>query len=155
MKFEKLFLWSWRNFVISALIFIMVFFYRNRTIKVLFEPIGLYDIVFYGVLIGIPLYLLISLFYTIVNKKKIKKRKKIKNKFDKFLLMNWRNAGILLIAWIIAVVIHNLSYAFFLGVLGIEFEEAVFFIIATIGIPLYFIISVFYNLIKKLKRSKK
>lgn len=149
-KFEKLFLWNWRNFVISVILFVVVFFYRNRTIKILFEPIGLYYIVFYGVLMGIPLYLLITLVYSFA----IKKIKFKKSKRTNLFLLSWKKTGIALIAFVIAVVIHNLIYAFFLGILGIEFEEVVFFLFANIVIPLYFIISIFYTLIKKFRGKK-
>ena len=78
-----------------------------------------------------------------------------KNKLDKWLLLSWKRFILLVVIWIVAVVMHNLIYAFFIGVLGIEFEEPVFFIIATIVIPAYFIISVVYSLIKKRKGVKK
>jgi len=149
-KIEKFFLWNWRNFVISIIIFILVFFYRNRTIKTIFEPIGLYPFIYYLFLIGIPIYLFVTLVYSFAIKKvKFKKAEK-----TNFFLLSWKKTGIALIAFVIAVVIHNLAYAFFLGILGIEFEEPVFFLFATIGIPLYFIISVIYTLIKKIKKIK-
>ncbi len=146
----KIFLWNWRNFVISAIIFIFIFFYRHRGIKILFEPLGLYPFIYYFFLIGIPLYLLITLVYTFA----IKKIRFKKSKKTNFFLLSWKKTGIALIAFVIAVVIHNLAYAFFLGILGIEFEEPVFFLFATIGIPLYFLISIIYTLIKKLRKRK-
>ncbi len=147
-KCDKWLLLSWRRFVISAIVFILVFFFRNRTIKIIFEPIGLYDIVFYGFLIGIPLYLSISLFYSVVIRKiKLKKSKK-----TNLFLLSWKKTGIVLIVWIVAGLLHNLIYAFFVGVLGIEFEEPVFFLLATIVIPVYFVICVVYTIIKKIKR---
>ena len=65
-----------------------------------------------------------------------------------------KKTGIALIVFVIAVVIHNLGSALISLILGTEFEEAVFFIIAVIIIPLYFIVSIVYSIIKKLKRRK-
>jgi len=146
---NKYFLLTWKRFVISALIFIMVFFFRHITIRPIFEPLGIYDIVFNTLSYGIPAYLLFSFFYTIV----IKKVKFKKSKKTNLFLLSWKKVGIILISWIGAVVIHNLIYAFSLGVLGIEFEEAVFFLIANVVIPIYFIICVVYSLIKLIKRK--
>jgi hypothetical protein len=167
-KFDKYFLWSWKRFVISVLVFVMVFFFRNQIIRPFLEPLRMYNPVFYIISIGIPVYLLLSFVYTIIIKKvKFKKStpqaypekssKKIftrgKNKFDKWFLLSWKKVGIILISWVGAVVIHNMIYAFFIGVLGIEFEEAVFFIIANVVIPIYFIICVVYSMIRLIKRK--
>lgn len=67
-RLDRFFLWNWRNFVILAILFILTFFYRNRIIKNIFEPIKLYNFVFYGVLIGVPIYFLISFIYTLIKK---------------------------------------------------------------------------------------
>ncbi len=147
---DKLFLLSWKRFVISAMIFVIIFFFRNKTIRPLLEPLGIYNIVFYIISIGIPLYLLVSFFYTrIIRKIKLKKSKK-----TNFFLLSWKKAGIVLIVWIVAVVIHNFGSAIISAILGREFDEPVFFLIVTIGIPVYFIVSIIYTIIKKLKRGK-
>jgi len=149
-NFDKLFLLSWKRFVISAMIFVMIFFFRHKTIRPIFEPLGIYDIVFNILSYGIPLYLLISLFYTkIIRKIKLKKSKK-----TNLFLLSWKKTGIALIVWVVAVVIHNMIYAFFVGVLGIEFEEPVFFLFAMGVIPVYFIVSIIYTIIKKLKKRR-
>lgn len=83
-----------------------------------------------------------------------KKRKKKENRFDKFFLLTWKKIFIGIIAWFIAVIIHNLIYAFFMGVLNIDFDEPFFFIIAIFVIPLYFLISIVYTLIKLVKRKR-
>jgi hypothetical protein len=153
-RLDRFFLWNWRNFVILAILFILTFFYRNRIIKDIFEPIKLYNFVFYGVLIGVPIYFLISFIYSFFNKKKVQKKNKIENKIDKFLLLNWKKAGIGLIIFVVAVVLHNLIYAFALNFFGIEFEEAFFFLLAVIGVPIYFLISFIYTLIKKIGGKK-
>jgi hypothetical protein len=78
---------------------------------------------------------------------------KNKKNFDKWFLLSWKKVGIILIIWVTAVVIHNLIYAFFLGVLKIEFEEVVFFLFANLVIPIYFIACVVYSLIKLIKKK--
>ncbi|PJC45220.1 hypothetical protein CO037_02630 [Candidatus Pacearchaeota archaeon CG_4_9_14_0_2_um_filter_30_8] len=64
----------------------------------------------------------------------------------KFLSFSWIKILWIILAWIGAVILHNAFY----GVFGVE--EAVFFILATIVIPLYFLVFVVYNLVKKLRK---
>ena len=71
---------------------------------------------------------------------------KKKNKFDKYLLLNWKKVGWVVLAWFISVVLHNLWYALF------NFEEAVFFLIAVIILPLYIIVLIIYSLFNIIKR---
>ena len=146
---DKYFLFDWKRFIISVLIFVTVFFYRNQVIRPILEPLGLYNIIFYIISIGIPAYLLFSIFYTIV----IRKIKPKKSKKTNFFLLSWKKVGIILILWVAAVIMHNLVYAFFLGVLGIEFEEAVFFLFANLVLPIYFIVCIFYSLVKLIKKK--
>lgn len=80
-----------------------------------------------------------------MNKKKSSLGKKLSN----FFIITWKKTAIALIIWIIAVFFHNMIYAFCAGVLKVEFEEPFFFLIATIGIPFYFIISIIYTIYKK------
>lgn len=75
--------------------------------------------------------------------------KKKQNKLDKFLLVNWKKILLIIVAWFVAVILHNVIY----GVIkyfnpAFTGDEAFFFIIAVIVIPLYFIISLVYSLIK-------
>lgn len=66
-------------------------------------------------------------------------------KLDKYFLLSWRKAWIIVVGWFLAVMLHNAISALF------NFEEAVFFIIAVILMPIYFLIVLVYSLIKKLK----
>ena len=144
-KLDRWFLLNWKRFVISALIFIIVFFFRNRTIRPIFEPLGIYSAVFYVISIGIPVYLLFSFFYTIL----IRKMKFKKSEKTNFFLLSWKKAGVTLIIWVVAVVIHNLGGALISAIFEIEFHEPLFFLVAVIVIPLYFIVCVVYSLIRK------
>jgi hypothetical protein len=84
-----------------------------------------------------------------------KKSKKSVNRFDKLFLLTWKKVFLGVIAWFVAVILHNLVYAFIVGVLKIEIvDEPFFFIIAVLVIPLYFLISIVYTLIKLVKRGR-
>ena len=74
--------------------------------------------------------------------------KKRKNNFAKFFILSWKKTAIALMIWIISVVAHNFWYGLF------GFEDALFFIIAVIVIPIYFLVSIVYTLIKKVKGQK-
>jgi len=83
---------------------------------------------------------------------------KKKNNFDKYLLLDWKRLLIFVGAWFLAVILHNVIYAlgiYFFGenFWGVGGDEPLFFIIAIIIIPVYFIISVIYNLIKLIRKS--
>jgi len=87
-------------------------------------------------------------------KKKIKKE----NKLDKYLKLTWKKLLLIVLAWIVAVFLHGLVYGLGIYFFGKDFlgpggDEAFFFIIAIIIIPLYFIISLIYSLVKYIRRS--
>ena len=73
---------------------------------------------------------------------------KRKNNFDKWFLLSWRKAWIIVVVGFVSIVLHNFWYPIF------GFEEAVFFILVVLVIPAYFIITVVYTLIRKLKKKK-
>ncbi len=76
--------------------------------------------------------------------------KRRKNKISEFFLLSWKKTAIALIIWILAVFLHNMVYAFIVGILKIDIaDEPFFFIIAVFIIPAYFLISIIYTLIKK------
>ncbi len=77
-------------------------------------------------------------------KKKTKSKKKSK---ENFFQLTWRKMYILVVGGFISILLHNLWYAIF------GWEEAVFFIIVVILIPLYFIISVIYSLARWLSKK--
>lgn len=80
-----------------------------------------------------------------------RKKLSLGKKLSNFFTITWKKTAIALIIWIVAVFFHNMIYAFCVGVLKVEFEEPFFFLLATIGIPLYFIISIIYTIFKKKK----
>ncbi len=78
-------------------------------------------------------------------------------KYDRYFLLSWRRLLWIIAAWTTAVILHNAIYAWFSSYFArVNGDEAVFFIIATIIIPLYVIISLVYTLIRYLmKRNGK
>jgi len=71
-----------------------------------------------------------------------------KKNLDKWFLMSWRKAGIIVVGWFLAVLLHNLFYAIF------GFEDAIFFTIAFPLIPIYFLIAIVYSLIRWIRKNK-
>tara|TARA_Y100000310_G_C20245835_1_gene606779 strand:+ start:328 stop:573 length:246 start_codon:yes stop_codon:yes gene_type:complete len=66
-------------------------------------------------------------------------------KADKWFLLSWKRIILILAVFLLSVILHNFVSALF------NFEEAFFFILAVFVIPIYFIISVVYSLIKKIR----
>jgi len=65
----------------------------------------------------------------------------------KLFLLTWKKAGLTIISFIAAVILHNLVSA----LLGME--EPVFFILANVIIPLYLLICIIYTIINKIKKK--
>jgi len=78
------------------------------------------------------------------------KKKNIKT--DKWLLLHWKKVLMIILAWIVAVILHNLFYALSeISGKNLAIGEVFFFILATIIIPIYFIVCFIYTLIKMIK----
>jgi len=73
-------------------------------------------------------------------------------KLDKYLLLSWKRVLMIACAWIVSVLLHNLIYGLFYDYFRrTGGDEPVFFILAIFVIPLYFIISLVYTVISRLK----
>jgi len=68
---------------------------------------------------------------------------------EKYLFLNIRKTGIIILAFVIALAFHNLIYA----LSGLE--EPVFFLLATLVIPFYFLISIIYTIFHHVKKHLK
>ena len=77
---------------------------------------------------------------------------KPKNKLDKFLLLSWKRFLFIVVLWIVSFILHNLIYALLYSK-GVN-DEAFFFILTTIIIPLYFLVSLIYSLVIYFRRKK-
>lgn len=70
-------------------------------------------------------------------------------KYDRYLLLSWKRLLWIAVAWIAAVVMHNVIYAVFYSYFASSGgDEPVFFILAVVIIPLYFLISLIYTVVK-------
>ena len=74
------------------------------------------------------------------------------SRLDRALRLTWRRLGVVLVAWVAAVVAHNLAY----GVLYTRFpegwDEPFFFVLATLVIPAYFIAALVYTAAAALRK---
>jgi hypothetical protein len=89
----------------------------------------------------------------------MKKKKKV-SRFDKYFLLSWKKLGLIILAWFLAVILHNLVYGLGIYFFGSDFwgpggDEALFFILAIIVIPLYFLVMIIYSLVKIIIRGTK
>ncbi len=66
----------------------------------------------------------------------------MKNKFDKYFLLNWQKVWIIIVSWFVSILLHNVFSALF------NTEEVFFFIIAIFIIPIYVLVVLIYSLIK-------
>ncbi len=77
---------------------------------------------------------------------------KKQNKLNKWFLLTWRKVWIILVAWFLSVVLHNLVYGLFKNYFDSHGgDEPFFFIAAIFIIPLYTFICVIYSLVKRLQ----
>lgn len=65
---------------------------------------------------------------------------------DKWLLLNWRRMLYVAIAWVLAVVIHNVIYGLTQRFWGAGGDEPFFFLLAVVVIPAYLIVAVVYTI---------
>ncbi|MFH1608275.1 MAG: hypothetical protein ABIA78_04025 [archaeon] len=73
------------------------------------------------------------------------KKRGLKNNLDKYLLLSWRKIWIIVVGGFVSILLHNVFYAVF------GFEEPVFFSIVVFVLPIYFVVSVGYSLIKRFR----
>ena len=78
-------------------------------------------------------------------RKKLRQRQKKESKTERYFLLTGKKLAYAFLAFIVAIILHNLFSAIF-GV-----EEVIFFLIAVFVIPLYFLLSIVYTLKKTIK----
>ena len=80
----------------------------------------------------------------------------MKNKLDKYFLLDWKKAWIIVVSWFVSIMLHNIIYAIFKTWFDSRNgDEPFFFIVAIIVIPIYVLMVLIYSLIKIIKRRKK
>ncbi len=77
-------------------------------------------------------------------------------RLDKYLLLNWKRVVPITVVWVFSVLLHNLIdglfYAHFSRTGG---DEALFFILAVLVIPLYCVISLIYTAARVVRRYRR
>ena len=74
-------------------------------------------------------------------------------RYDKYLLLSWKRMLIIAGAWVLSVLLHNAVYGLFYEHFSrTGGDEVVFFILAIFVIPLYFITSLVYTVVKKVTK---
>jgi hypothetical protein len=69
------------------------------------------------------------------------------------LLLTWKKVLLILVAWVAAVLLHNIVYGLFKDYFDSHGgDEPFFFFIALIVIPLYVLVSLIYTLIFYIKK---
>ncbi|HAL62669.1 MAG TPA: hypothetical protein DCP08_09735 [Chloroflexi bacterium] len=68
-------------------------------------------------------------------------------RFDKYLLLSWKRVLIIACTWVLSVLLHKAIYYF--AIQGSLVANALF-ILGTVVIPLYFLISLVYTVIRKM-----
>jgi len=74
-------------------------------------------------------------------------KKNLKSKFEKYLLIDWKEFYLLLILWVLFLVLHHMIENLFI------IKEAFLYFIATRIIPLFFVITLIYTVTHHHKRQ--
>lgn len=73
-----------------------------------------------------------------------KESKKVKKRgFERYLTLDWKEVYLLIVAWFLFLVLHNMYPSIF------GKEDTILFIIATAIIPAFFLIALVYTYFKK------
>lgn len=72
---------------------------------------------------------------------------------DKFLRLTWVRSLIIVAAWVSCVVLHNAVYAMFYHYFAPGGDEAFFFLLAIVVIPVYAVASVVYTIVSLVRQS--
>ncbi len=76
----------------------------------------------------------------------------MKNRIDKWLLLTWKKLLVIIGAWFLAFVLHNLVYALFFNYFqSTGGDEPFFFIIGALVLPIYFLSCFVYTIIKMIQ----
>ncbi len=71
---------------------------------------------------------------------------------DKLLRLNLKKLFLIVAAWVLCVVMHNLVYVLFRDSFGAQGDEPFFLLLAVVVIPLYFVVSFVYTVVQRIRR---
>jgi nitrate/nitrite transporter NarK len=64
---------------------------------------------------------------------------------DKLFRLTWKKLLLIVAAWVLCVVLHNVVYGLFRDFFGPNWDEPFFFLLAVVLIPLYFVVALAYT----------
>ncbi|MFN8639111.1 MAG: hypothetical protein U0360_06555 [Dehalococcoidia bacterium] len=64
---------------------------------------------------------------------------------DRLLRLTWRRVGLVLLAWVLAVILHNVVYGLLYERFAPGWDEPVFFVLAVLVIPAYVVVAAAYT----------
>jgi len=67
---------------------------------------------------------------------------------DKLLRLSLRRTLLIVAAWVLCVVLHNVIYGMFRDSFGPNGDEPFFFLLAVVVIPLYSVVSLVYTVVQ-------
>jgi len=70
---------------------------------------------------------------------------------DNLFRLTLKRLFLIVAAWVLCVVLHNVVYALFQDFFGPHGDEPVFFLLAIVVIPLYFVLSLAYTVVQLLR----
>ncbi len=71
--------------------------------------------------------------------------------WHRYLWLTPRRLGVIGVTWVLAVVAHNLVYGLLPGLFAEGGDEPVFFVLATLVIPAYFLVALAYSVVVRLR----
>jgi len=71
---------------------------------------------------------------------------------DKLLRLTLRKLFLIVAAWVLCVILHNAIYALFRDSFGPDRDEPFFFLLAVVVIPLYFVVSLVYTAVQRIRQ---
>ena len=75
----------------------------------------------------------------------------VESAWHRYLRLTPRRLALIAAAWVLAVVAHNLVYGLLRGFFDEGWDEPVFFILATLVIPAYFLVATTYSVVSRIR----
>ncbi len=73
---------------------------------------------------------------------------------DKLLRLTFKKSILIVVAWALCVVLHNVVYALFRDDFGPQGDEPFFLLLAVVVIPLYLVATVVYTIVSLIIRQR-
>jgi hypothetical protein len=74
---------------------------------------------------------------------------------DKLLRLTLRKLLLIVAAWVLCVILHNAIYGLFRDSFGPDWDEPFFLLLAVVVIPLYFVVSLTYTAVQRIRQIRR